>query len=255
MPLIKNIMKIQVAQLSHIGMHRSENQDSLAFVSPQEKPVLDSRGCLLVVADGMGGAAGGRMASQLAVTAISEIYFQENHEPLESLKSAIEQANSRIFERAQSETNLNGMGTTVTAVIFVDGRYVSGHVGDTRLYRLRSANLQRLTSDHSMVAQMVRDGILSEKEARRHPQRNILLRSVGIHPNITMDLQSDQIQAGDLYLLCTDGLHGLVEDEEIASVLSHGSPDEACTALVDLANSRGGYDNISVLVAKIQEDV
>ncbi|MBZ5534418.1 MAG: Stp1/IreP family PP2C-type Ser/Thr phosphatase [Acidobacteriia bacterium] len=245
-------MKIQVAQASHIGMHRRENQDSVNYVNPEGKRLQKALGCLLMVADGMGGAAGGKVASEMAVSIIPNAYFQYTVDPLESLKHAFESANTEIFQRSQHEPALRGMGTTVTAVAFIDGRYISAHIGDTRLYRLREHTFERLTADHSMVAQMVREGLIQEEDARHHPHRNVLLRSMGIQENLVVDFQSDHIKANDLYVLCTDGLHGLVEDNEIAAITDANPPKEACELLVNLANERGGFDNITVQIAQIE---
>jgi serine/threonine protein phosphatase PrpC len=245
-------MIIKVAQLSHIGMHRSENQDSMSYMNPEERSLIKSHGCLLMVADGMGGAAGGRIASQMAVETIPSIYFEDAADPLQSLRHAFETANAQIYQRSQTDPTLQGMGTTATAIAFMEGRYISAHVGDTRLYRLRKHSMERLTSDHSMVAQMVREGLIPEEEARHHPQRNILLRSMGVQESVPVDLQSDQVRAQDIYLLCTDGLHGLVEDDEIACIADDNSPDQACERLVALANERGGFDNITVQIAQIE---
>ncbi|MFI5174908.1 MAG: Stp1/IreP family PP2C-type Ser/Thr phosphatase [Terriglobia bacterium] len=245
-------MKILVAHASHIGMHRRENQDSLNYVDPEGKRLKKALGCLLMVADGMGGAAGGKIASEMAVSIIPSVYFQYTVDPLESLKLAFESANTEIFHRSQSDPTLRGMGTTVTAVAFIDGRYISAHIGDTRLYRLREHTFERLTADHSMVAQMVREGLIQEEDARHHPHRNVLLRSMGIQENLVVDFQSDRIKTDDLYVLCTDGLHGLVEDPEIAALVDENPPDRACELLVNLANDRGGYDNITVQIAKIE---
>ncbi len=223
------------------------------YVDPGNGDLLERKGCLLVVADGMGGAAGGRLASQTAVKTIAESYYGNSLDPLESLKQAFEVANSQIYNHSQEEAALKGMGTTATAVAFVGKSFISAHVGDTRLYRLRNHNLEHLTVDHSMVAQMVREGLITPEDARRHPQRNILMRSMGIQQALMVDLQTDEIQSCDCYLLCTDGLHGMVEDNEIAAVLDEDGPDQACRKLVDLANERGGYDNITVQVAHVEE--
>ena len=244
-------MIITVEQSSHIGMHRSENQDSMNYVDPADEGLLRGKGRLLVVADGMGGAAGGKTASQTAVSIIAEQYFQNGSEPLESLQHAFEAANREIFRRGQQDPSLRGMGTTATAAAFLEDHIISAHVGDTRLYRLRDHALDHLTVDHSMVAQMVREGLISANDARHHPQRNVLMRSMGVQENLVVDLSAEQIQPNDRYLLCTDGLHGLVEDTEIAEILRKGSPRDACEKLVSLANERGGYDNITVQIATV----
>lgn len=245
-------MKIEIGQMSDIGMRRSENQDSMNFVSPEEKELLRKRGCLVMVADGMGGAAGGREASQMAVSIVPMNYFQSDGEDiLECLKRAFEEANLEIFRRSQGDPSLKGMGTTATAIVFIDGKYFSAHIGDTRLYRLRKHELKQLSVDHSMVSQMVRDGLISAAEAKNHPQRNVLIRSMGIQESAKIDFHSDEVKAGDLYILCTDGLHGLVPDEDIAEIADSKPLDLACESLVTLAKDRGGYDNITVQIARI----
>jgi protein phosphatase len=244
-------MKIQVAQLSHIGMHRSENQDSMNYVNPEDKELLKTRGCLLMVADGMGGAAGGRVASQIASSVVPKAYYANSADPLESLRHAFQAANQEILQRSQADSSLQGMGTTATAIAFLAGKCFFAHVGDTRLYRVRGHQIQQLTKDHSMVATMVREGLISEVDARHHPQRNILLRSVGVKEEIAIDVQSEEVKKGDVYVLCTDGLHGLVEDQEIATIVEEEIPEMACESLVTFANQRGGFDNVTIQVAVV----
>ncbi len=242
-------MKIEVGQTSHIGMLRSENQDAMNFVEPSDQSLLRGKGCLLLVADGMGGAAGGKVASEMAATVIPETYFQSTQEPPDALKESFEAANLQLFQKSRQDPSLHGMGTTATAVAFLEDRLIWAHVGDTRLYRWRDHEFTLLTRDHSMVAQMVREGLLSEEEARHHPRRNVLMRSLGVSGNVAIDLQSDSTHPCDHYLLCTDGLHGLVEDREMARILEQCVPQAACDRLVALANERGGFDNVTVQVA------
>lgn len=235
----------QTAVLTDVGMVRSENQDAgCEFRHPM------SGAQLLVVADGMGGHQGGATASRLAIEAVGGV-FQSSADPgPDMLREALEAANESIYRAAHEQPELHGMGTTGVALLFnPNGETWVAHVGDSRAYQMRSGQLHPITADHSAVAEMERRGMISAEEAAVHPRRNELLRSIGVEPEVEVDVSPVEVIDGDQFLLCSDGLSGLVADEEIAAVLQRQAPAEAVRVLVDAANARGGPDNITVIVS------
>jgi protein phosphatase len=225
------------------GRQRNANEDSL-FTRP---PVF-------VVADGMGGAQAGEVASKAAAESFDRELPQAPPERL--LRETIEAANRTIHEHARRDPNLAGMGTTITAAI-VDPEaeeVAIGHVGDSRAYRLRGGKLERLTRDHSLVEEMRRKGQLTDAQAEDHPQRSIITRALGPEPHVEVDLQTVPAQAGDVFLLCSDGLTTMLDDEQIARVLARAtSITSAIRALVDEANRAGGRDNITVVAFRLED--
>ena len=225
------------------GRQRNANEDSL-FARPP----------IYVVADGMGGAQAGEVASKTAAEAFEGELPALPPEQL--LRQTIEAANRKVHERAGSDPSLAGMGTTMTAAI-VDANseeVAIGHVGDSRAYRLRRGRLERLTRDHSLVEEMRRKGQLTDAQAEDHPQRSIITRALGPEPEVEVDVQTVPAQAGDLFLLCSDGLTTMLDDEHIARVLSRAtSMQSAVRALVDEANRAGGRDNITVLAFRLAD--
>ncbi len=225
------------------GRQRSANEDSLFTRNP-----------VFVVADGMGGAQAGEVASKVA----AESFDREPPElpALQYLEQTIKAANRTIHERARTDPNLTGMGTTTTAAI-VDAAAETvaiGHVGDSRAYRLRDGKFERLTRDHSLVEEMRRKGQLTDAQAEDHPQRSIITRALGPEPEVEVDLQTVPAQAGDVFLLCSDGLTTMLDDETIARLLGRASTLQAAVrALVDEANRAGGRDNISVVAFGLED--
>jgi PPM family protein phosphatase len=223
------------------GRQRNANEDSLF-----------ARGAVFVVADGMGGAQAGEVASKTA----AETFDRElpAAAPERLLRETIEEANRRVHARAQSDSSLAGMGTTMTAAI-VDPEaeeVAIGHVGDSRAYRLRGGKLERLTRDHSLVEEMRRKGQLTEAQAEDHPQRSIITRALGPEPEVEVDVQTVPAQSGDVFLICSDGLTTMLGDEQIARLLSRATSLQAAVrALVDEANRAGGRDNITVLTFRL----
>jgi len=245
---------VHVVQKTDVGRVRSENQD-YAILSTTDDEALDAnKGRLMVVADGMGGHRGGATASRLAGTTIKTEYFHSQHEDIPTaLKGALEKANSRIFNEAQSNPELRGMGTTCSALVIKDDRAYFGHVGDSRIYLVRGEEIHQITDDHSLVASMVREGLLTAKEAEVHPRRNVLQRSMGVADQVEVDVKSSMpIIAGDTFILCSDGLHGLVKEEEMREV-SRLSVDDAAAEFIKRALERGAPDNVTVIVARVQE--
>lgn len=245
-------LALEVASLSDLGRRRAHNEDHLAAIPGPEGGAW-AGGVLLVVADGMGGANAGEIASQMAVEIVSrELFAAAAQEPAESLRTAVESANRHIFEQASSHTDWSGMGTTCTALWVKAGSVWLAHVGDSRAYLVRDGAAHLLTQDHSLVAQLVQRGQLTAEQARTDPRRNVVTRSVGAAATVEVDAGSlDQpLQAGDVLVVCSDGLHGLVAEDEIAWYAAGDSLEKACEELVALANDRGGHDNISVVLAR-----
>jgi serine/threonine protein phosphatase PrpC len=236
----------QTAWLTDIGRVRSENQDTCdEFRSP-------SGALLLVVADGMGGHRGGATASRVAVEAIGEAFAVSSHADAEMLREALQAANQRVFRTAMKHPELYGMGTTCVALLVdAGGATWVAHVGDSRAYRLRRGELQALTADHSAVAELERRGMITAAEAAVHPRRNELLRSIGVDEVVDVDVASVDVEPGDRFLLCSDGLCGVVPDAEIAAVLGAEPPESAAQKLVEAANARGGPDNVTVMVSAL----
>ncbi len=236
----------QTAWRTDIGRVRSENQDTCdEFRSP-------SGALLLVVADGMGGHRGGATASRVAVEAIGEVFALSPRPGAEMLREAMRAANQRVLRTATLRPELYGMGTTCVALL-VDaaGAAWVAHVGDSRAYRLREGVLQALTADHSAVAELERRGMISAEEAAIHPRRNELLRSIGVDEAVEVDVAEVDVAPGDRFLLCSDGLCGVIPDAEIAAVLHDGTPQQAVQQLVDAANASGGPDNVTVMVSAV----
>ena len=238
---------VELASMSHVGKVRSANEDSC------EPSRRDDGTRLLVVADGMGGHRGGATASSAAVATILETFETDPAGGNDTvLREAIESANARIFEMAQSDAELEGMGTTVVAFV-LDARHnaMVAHVGDSRCYRYRRGHLEALTTDHSVVAEMQRRGLISAEEAAVHPRRNEILRSVGVAAQVEVEVRPVEVAAGDRFVLCSDGLSGVVSDDEIATIVSTQPPEAAVEALISVANERGGPDNITVQILSI----
>jgi serine/threonine protein phosphatase PrpC len=241
------VTTLRAGSATHVGQVRSNNQDSALVIETND---------LYGVADGMGGHQGGEVASAMAV-ALAEQHSGER--TLDALKQAARVANRAIFEKAGSDPDLHGMGTTLVAVQLVDGpegdEIAWINVGDSRVYLLRDDELRQLSHDHSLVEDLVRDGRITRDEARVHPQRNILTRALGIDLDVNVDGASLLPLAGDRYLLCSDGLFNEVSLDQMSSVLRRlVDPNEAAAELVRLANEGGGRDNITVVVVDVIDD-
>lgn len=244
---------LKIAYRSDVGLVRSENQD-FALVSHAE-PAVAERGRLLVVADGMGGHRGGATASRLAATTIETkfLHGDEANDVGAALRKAFEQANATIFQEAQVNPDLRGMGTTTSAVVVRDGQAYVAHVGDSRVYLVHDGSIRQLTDDHSLVASMVREGLLTTTEAEVHPRRNVLQRSMGVSEIVEVDvLPPVTVANGDTFILCSDGLHGLVREPEIEEIAKL-SVEDAVREYIRRALERGAPDNVTVVVARVEE--
>ena len=244
---------IELANLSDTGLQRPANEDYYCYAEPDDDEEFRLKGRLAIVADGMGGHVGGQVASGLAVEAVRRAYLNGSEEPLEALVEGFREAQAGILHYAFEHPELAGMGTTCTAAVIRGGLLYYGHVGDSRLYLIRDGVIEKLTQDHSRVAQMVRDGILSPEEAAVHPDRNVLTAALGMSGNVPAEFSDPPLplRTGDTLLICSDGLHGLVGDQEMLAIAGSNPPTEACRTLVNLANERGGFDNITVQILRI----
>jgi len=230
-----------------VGRVRSVNQDARGEWRDEAASLH-----LVFIADGMGGHRGGEVASQIAVEQVGRAFAENTAEPAAMLRSAFERANAEIYQRANGDFELAGMGTTGVALLLT-GEPVAfvAHVGDSRAYRLRDGALEMLTGDHSVVGELVRRGQLTEEQARVHPQSNEILRAIGTQPQVEVEVREIAVQLGDRYLLCSDGLNGMLPDAEIAEVLSGETPEACARELIERANRAGGTDNITVQVVEI----
>lgn len=242
---------LSFGSLTDVGVVRSENQDAMGFRVPDDPEDMAGKGALFIVADGMGGHKGGATASRLAVKTILDRYFiSRAGEPGDRIRSAIEAANQAVLQKSQIDKDLDGMGTTVVALIFRPPHAYVAHVGDSRAYLVRSGSIRQLTKDHSLVQQWVDQGVMKPDEARHSGRKNVLTRVVGSRESVEVDMRSPPhtLAPGDTFVLCSDGLHGLVEDDEIRRTTTEMDPQEACSRLVTLARDRGGPDNITVQI-------
>ena len=245
---------IEVASLSDIGMRRTNNQDNLAVSLSNSQTAWAKKGHLFVVADGMGAHAAGELASKLAVDQIPHLYARSSEPSApEALKKSVVVANTDINRRGQMNEDFHNMGTTLSSLVLLPQGAVAAHIGDSRVYRLRQNKLEQLTFDHSLVWEMKAAGQLTAaEEAQGKIPKNVITRSLGPYPECKVDLEGPfPIAVGDSFLLCSDGLTGVVSDAEIAAFLANMPPAEAVKVLVDLANLRGGPDNITVIIAKV----
>jgi serine/threonine protein phosphatase PrpC len=227
--------------LSHPGRKRRRNEDAWVCDPP-----------LFAVADGMGGARGGEIASRVAATALGEAVDGSGASRVVAL---IQEANRQVYERAREDSGAAGMGTTITVALFENGIVSIGHVGDSRAYLIRDRKVDQLTEDHSLVAELVRTGRLSPEEAETHPQRSVITRAIGTDPDVDVDVFSVEAKPGDLFLICSDGLTAMVDDAAILDVVERlrDDLDTAAKELIAAANRNGGEDNITVVFFEIVE--
>ena len=252
---------LEVVMQTNSGMLRAHNEDSVAAVNA----------CgLVVLADGMGGYNAGEVASGIAVSVMEAKIAPrlEKSSPVERdeesgdelavalLRAGILEANASIYEASQSQAQCAGMGTTIVAALFYDNRVVVGHVGDSRLYRLRGDSLERITRDHSLLQEQIDSGMISVENARHSQNKNLVTRAVGIDAEVVPELHLYDTQVGDIYLFCSDGLNDMVEDDDIQSVLysMQGNLPLAAEQLIQSANDNGGRDNVSVILVKVKHE-
>lgn len=251
-------MRIRYAGNTHVGMKRDHNEDSL-YLLPEEN--------VYIVADGMGGHASGEVASQMAVETVAQFSrdtaedeevtwpfkmdkdrkYQENR-----LATSIKLANLRIFEQAQANPKQKGMGTTIVTTMFIDKDIIVGHVGDSRVYMLRDGVYTQITEDHSLLNDYIKMKDLTPEEIENFPHKNVIVRALGMKETVQVDIYSAEAKNKDIYLLCSDGLSGMVKDEEMRDILTSCNDDleQACNRLIQQANQAGGTDNITVVLAQ-----
>jgi serine/threonine protein phosphatase PrpC len=250
-------MELKAFGLTHVGRQRQHNED--AFLVADEAR-------LFLVADGMGGHAAGEIASRIAVDSISEFilhtkeddgtwphaYDEHFRRSTNRLMAALRMANTRVLEAMRKDARLRGMGTTVVACMAENNTMSVAHVGDSRAYLIRGGQLSRITNDHSWVFEQVQAGMLTEAEAEKHPLRNVITRALGGALQVTPDASEIEALAGDVFLLCSDGLTGMVPESDIARIVtqSEGDLEKACQQLIDAANEHGGLDNVTAVLVR-----
>ena len=248
---------IVYAELTDVGMRRANNQDSSACCPAKSEERYCNRGHLFVVADGMGAHAAGELASRMATETIAMHYFRSlAGDPVDALRSAVLESNAEIHRRGQQNPEFHNMGTTASSLALLPTGAVVAHVGDSRVYRLRNRTLEQLTFDHSLVWEMEASGQVHPNSALSHSiPKNVITRSLGPNSEVEVDVEGPfPIQKGDRFLLCSDGLTGLVEDAEIGTLMDCLPEDLATRVLVDLANLRGGSDNTTVIIVRVEDE-
>lgn len=245
-------LNLVFAAKTDLGRVRENNEDKYDWWDPEDPATLANRGRLYAVADGMGGHAAGQIASEMALKAFGQAFYSGSGGTVEdALVRAVIQANAMVYDTARAIPSRSGMGCTLVAVAIVESDAVAAWAGDSRAYLIRGGTATRMTHDHSLVEEQVQLGILTPEQAAHHPHRNIITRSLGPEPTVAPDVVHYPLLSGDVLLLCSDGLSGVVSDEEIAEYAVAGPPTFACKDLIDLANARGGPDNVTVAIIRV----
>lgn len=251
-------LKVTASVQTDAGCVRGSNEDNGRHIRSFADESQERRGTLTIVADGMGGHSSGEVASEMAVELISHFYYEnESASASEALKSSIEQSSNMIFKTSVTEEKFFGMGTTVVALVILGETAFAAHVGDSRLYRLRGGEMQLLTMDHSQVMEMVKQGVISMEEAQTHDDKNIILRAVGTQPAVEAEVSEPfPVEPGDEFLLCSDGLSDMVEDKDISRIWlgANGDIHRAVEELIKFAKARGGHDNVTVGIVRVEEE-
>ena len=256
--------RLDSAVVSDRGCIRELNEDSARIVRPGDDEMFARRGMLVVVADGMGGHSAGEVASQMAVETIAHAYYElgecgesgesrESQDSAAALVAALQDANRAIFAHASQDRALTGMGTTCVALALVNGMAHAAHVGDSRLYLIRRGGIYQMTNDDSAVGEMVNRGVLSKEDARRHHDKNVILKALGTQPDVEVSSWPAPLPLadGDAFLLCSDGLTDLVDDHELAAAVEADADcASVCQALIAAAKARGGFDNITAALVR-----
>lgn len=229
---------ITVHALTDVGKMRAVNQDAL---------IVDEAALLYGVADGMGGHNGGETASAGARDGLIAA-LKDKPASLDALREGITQVNADLFKQQAEDEKLSGMGTTLSVIWMSEHFVYLGHVGDSRVYRFREGKLEQMTDDHSLVGELMRAGYLTPEQAENHPNKNVILRAVGTEEGIDIDLAVEERKPGDLWLICSDGLHGMVKDSKMEAILGVNTPEAAVKLLMEAALAAGGRDNISVVL-------
>ncbi len=249
------MLSIDARVITDCGCQREHNEDSAVFVQPGDERSLAAKGMLALVADGMGGHKAGEVASVMAANVIRQRYYRSPASPAVALVEAFEEANRKIFEHGEANDGLRGMGTTCTAFAMRRNLGYLAHVGDSRLYLLREGEMHQMTEDHSLVAELVRQGALTQSQADGHVDKNVITRALGTQREVTVASwpRPLPLRAGDRYLLSTDGLHDLLERSRMQDLATTRDVHTACEDLLTEAKQRGGYDNISMILLVVQQ--
>jgi serine/threonine protein phosphatase PrpC len=244
--------QLSLGAKTDLGHVRENNEDKFDFIEPHETDVLARKGRVYAVADGMGGHSAGQIAAELSLNVFVRSYYADKSPDVQRcLTDAVREANEYVVDVARTVPGRQGMGATLTAVAIRDDDLFIAQVGDSRCYLLREGKIEQLTEDHSWVQEQVRSGAMSLADAEQSPFRNVITRSMGGAPEVEPDVTAVKVKVGDRYLLCSDGLSGMIPDAEIGMLLGAGSPSVAVWSLVDRANAYGGKDNITALVLEI----
>ena len=245
---------VEKAMLTDVGRKRPHNEDYIGHFEPAGPEVLAESGRLYIVADGVGGGAAGEVASEYAVRKVLYEYYRAIEPDLgKRLKAAVWAANADLYDHVEQHPELNRMGTTLVAAVVHGDRLIICNVGDSRAYLIRNDDIHQVTRDHSLVARLVEEGSITPEEAETHPRRNVVLRSLGANAKVYSDIFDGRVQLGDQIVLCSDGLTRHVTDDEILGAVSRTRADRAVKQLVEIANVRGGQDNISVVLLRVTE--
>lgn len=257
---------LDVAVLTDQGRVREQNEDAGRYIRPGDAATRQTHGVLVLVADGMGGHAGGAVASSMAAETVARSYYEAETPPSDALHAAVREANQAIYEAAQRDPDLHRMGTTCTALVLREptpgeakldpsalGEASMAQVGDSRLYLCRDGRLHQMTEDDSVVGELVRRGLLTREEARYHEHRHVITRALGLDPEVEVArwVRPLRVETGDIFVLASDGLFDLVEDEAIGRTVTDADAHTAATRLIALANERGGRDNITVGIVRV----
>ena len=256
---LMSVLTLDVATRTDIGLKRAVNEDNVTSVVPKDPQIMTQKGALFVVADGMGGHTQGDVASELAVNTIRDVYYQNMGDDTATLlRKAVEQANLKIFERNQTQFNGNtqdtaqkGMGTTCVAVVLKDSTAYIANAGDSLVYLVRAGQVRQVAEDHSWVAEQVRTGKMTQAEADAEGKSNVITRCLGVADIVDVFIGTEQVQDKDILMLCTDGLHIQVNEDEMRTIVEQYEPEESAQRLIARANENGGPDNITAVVVGV----
>jgi len=249
---LKTRIRVTVACKTDLGRVRENNEDKFEYYMPEDDATLASRGLVFLVCDGMGGHAAGQIASELSAKTFIDVYLHHPAEdPAVAMQSAVTAANRFVVDVGRAVPARRGMGTTLSGLVLIQDRAYTCQVGDSRVYRLRDGQMDMLTHDHTWVDEAIRMGTLTPEEAESHPYKHVLTRAIGTEGDLKADIEVASLMAGDVYLLCSDGLLNHVDDETIADQLRTYTPSEACWRLVARALAGGGSDNCTVMVVRV----
>ncbi len=243
---------VTVAAKTDLGRVRENNEDKFEFYMPEDDATVASRGLVFIVCDGMGGHAAGQFASELACKTFIDVYLHHPaSEPEVALTAGVVAANRFVTDVSRSNPARKGMGTTLSSLVLLQDTAYVAHVGDSRIYRLREGELLQLTHDHTWVDEAIRNGVLKPEEAENHPYKHVITRAIGVEGDIAPDIEKSELNIGDTFLLCSDGVMNHVSDDQIAEFLKNHTPPEAAWRLVGAALQGGGSDNTTVMVVRV----